>query len=64
MTIEEEELILLQRIIMDGDKDEALSFLKKSVFDKIWHSQQGKLKSHLNGESNPVGKLENNADNI
>ncbi len=54
LTIEENELIELQRIIIDSDKEEAMRFLKKSVFDKILHSQQGKLKSHLNGENNPT----------
>ena len=53
LTIEENELIELERIVIDGDKEEALSYLKKSVYGKILRSQQGKLKSHLEGESNP-----------
>jgi hypothetical protein len=62
LSIEENELIELQRIIIDSDKEEALRFLKKSVFEKIMHSQQGKLKSHLEGESHPTEKFKNNAD--
>ena len=54
LSLEENELIELERIIIDSDKEEALRFLKKSVYEKILHSQQGKLKSHLDGESNPA----------
>lgn len=64
LSIEENELIELQRIIIDSDKEEALRFLRKSVFDKILHSQQGKLKSHLEGESNTAEKFKNNAAEI
>jgi hypothetical protein len=55
LTIEENELIELHRIIIDSDKEEALQFLKRSIFDKILHSQQGKLKSHFE-ENDTVGK--------
>ena len=54
IALNENELLELERIIIDGDKEEALIFLKKSVYERILHSQQGKLKSHLNGESNPT----------
>ena len=54
LSIEEHELIELQRIIIDSNEKDALRFLKKSIYEKIAHSQQGKLKPHLNGESNPV----------
>ena len=37
----------LERVVIDGDEKGALSFLKKAPYDKITHSQQGKLKSHL-----------------
>ena len=59
LTIEENELIELERIVIDGDKEEALSYLKKSVYVKILRSQQGKLKSHLEGESNPSLRFKN-----
>ena len=45
LSIGESELIELQRIIIDDDQEAALRFLKKSVYEKIMHSQQGKLKS-------------------
>jgi len=41
--LDERELLELERIITDGDEKGALSFLKKAVYDKIIHSQQGKL---------------------
>ncbi|MBE0415369.1 MAG: hypothetical protein IBX36_02345 [Dehalococcoidia bacterium] len=53
VALEEEELVELQRIIIDRDEKEALRFLKKSVYDKVAKSQRGRLKSHLDtrGES-------------
>jgi hypothetical protein len=50
---DEQELMVLERILTDGDEKEALKFLKKIVYDKIVHSQQGRLKSHLD-TSSPV----------
>ena len=43
----------LERIVTDGDEKEALRFVKKAIYDRILHSQQGKLKSHLDA-ANPV----------
>lgn len=47
VSFEEIDLIMLERIITDSDDKEALHFLKKNVYDRISHAQQGKLKSHL-----------------
>ncbi|MDD5094945.1 MAG: hypothetical protein PHV74_11290 [Dehalococcoidia bacterium] len=47
LAFDEEELIELEQIMIDEDEAEALKFLKKSVYDKIARSQQGRLKSHL-----------------
>lgn len=44
---DEEDLMELERIIMDGDEKAALQFVKKSIHERIVHSQQGRLKSHL-----------------
>jgi len=55
VALEEEELVELQRIIIDRDEKEALRFLKRSVYDKVRKSQQGRLKSHLDtGGESPV----------
>ena len=53
IALDEKELLELERIIMDGDEKRAIKFLKKSVYDKILHAQQGRLKSHLD-TANPV----------
>jgi hypothetical protein len=48
----------LERIVTDGDEKEALSFLKKSIYERILHSQQGKLKSHLDAASPVEGFIQ------
>jgi hypothetical protein len=40
IALEEEELLELERIMVDHDESEALDFLKKSVYDKVVDSQQ------------------------
>ena len=40
IALEEEELLELERIMVDRDESEALNFLKKSVYDKVIDSQQ------------------------
>jgi len=57
IALDEKELLELERIITDGDEKEALSFLKKAVYNKIIHSQQGRLKSHLDTGDNPVERF-------
>ncbi|MCK4789391.1 MAG: hypothetical protein KAV87_36955 [Desulfobacteraceae bacterium] len=49
----ERDLMDLERIITDADEKEAFLFLKKCIYDRILHSQQGRLKSHLDS-TNPV----------
>jgi hypothetical protein len=50
---EANELMELERIVTDNDERGALHFLKKCVYDRISHSQHGKLKSHVD-TSKPV----------
>ena len=52
--LDEQEVLTLERIITDLDEKEAIRFLKKSVYEKISHSQQGRLKSHLDSGNNPA----------
>ena len=54
IALDEKELLELERIITDGDEEGALSFLRKCVYDRILHAQQGRLKSHLDTGVNPV----------
>ena len=53
----ENDLLWLERIITDQDEKEALIFLKKSAYDKIAHSQHGRLKSHLDTGGDPVERF-------
>ena len=53
VSFDEKDLIELERTITDADEKEALRFLKKHVYDRIVHAQQGRLKSHLD-TANPV----------
>ena len=53
IAFEATELLDLERIITDLDEKGALQFIKKSIYDKILHAQQGRLKSHLDS-TNPV----------
>ena len=55
--LDEKELLELERIITDTDEKEALSFLRKAVYNKISRSQQGRLKSHLDTGDNPVERF-------
>ena len=43
VSLDERDLMELERIITDTDEKEALKFLKKSVYERIIHSQQGRL---------------------
>ena len=56
VAFDEKDLMELERIMVDLDKDEAMRFLKKCVYDRILHSQQGRLKSHLD-TANPVERF-------
>ena len=54
VAFDESDLLELERIVTDGDEEEALRFLKKSVYDRIVHAQLGRLKSHMDTGTNPV----------
>jgi len=58
LALEPEEVMELERIITDDDKDEALRFLKKSVYKKLLTSQENRLKSHLDGDKDPAGSFD------
>ena len=53
VSLDEEDVMELERIVTDNDEKEALRFVKRSIYDRIAHSQQGSLKSHLDA-ANPV----------
>jgi len=49
VSLDEADLMELEGIILDGEEQAALSFLKKKVYDRLVQEQQGRLKSHLDG---------------
>jgi hypothetical protein len=53
VSFDESDLMELERIITDSDEKEAFRFIKKSIYDRIVHTQRGRLKSHLDA-TNPV----------
>ena len=53
ISFDERDMMEIERIVTDGDEKEALKFIKNSVYNRILHSQQGRLKSHLDA-TNPV----------
>lgn len=57
IALDEEELLELERVMIDKDEKGALSFLKKAVYDKIARSQHCKLQFHLDAGGNPVEKF-------
>ncbi|MFC2062370.1 hypothetical protein ACFLS8_00245 [Chloroflexota bacterium] len=52
VSFEERDMMDLERIITDADEKGAFLF-KKCIYDRILHSQQGRLKSHLDS-TNPI----------
>jgi hypothetical protein len=57
---DEQDVMALERIITDADEKEALRFLKKSVYDRILYSQQGRLKSHIDAANTIEGFIQPN----
>ncbi|MEW5802827.1 MAG: hypothetical protein AB1847_12075 [bacterium] len=57
LTLESQEVMELERIITDEDKEDAYLFLKKCIYRKLHSSQENKLKSHLDGEKDPQGSF-------
>ena len=59
VSLDERDLMLMvmvmemERIVTDGDEEGALKFIKKSIYNRSLHAQQGRLKSHFNA-ANPV----------
>lgn len=60
VSFDESDMMKLERIVTDGDEKEALRFIKNSVYKRILHSQQGRLKSHLDSASPVEGFIQHN----
>lgn len=60
VSFDERDLMALERIVTDSDEKEALQFLKKSIYNRILHGQQGRLKSHLDAAGPVEGFIRHN----
>ena len=54
LTLEPEEVMELERIILDEDPESAFAFLKKNIYRKLTSSDENRLKSHLDGCNDPA----------
>jgi len=59
VALEPRELVELEQIMTDEDRDAAYSFLKERVYKRILSAQHDRLKSHLDGASDPAGGFVN-----
>ena len=57
VALEPQELVELEQIVTDEDRDGAYLFLKERVYKRILSAQGGRLKSHLDGASDPAGSF-------
>ena len=60
ISFDERDMLEIERIVTDGDEKEALKFIKNSVYNRILHSQQGRLKSHLDTANPAEGFIQHN----
>jgi len=59
VALEPHELVELEQIMTDEDREAAYSFLKQRVYKRILSAQHDRLKSHLDGASDPAGGFVN-----
>ena len=59
VALEPQELVELEQIITDHDRDGAYEFLKERVYKRIRSAQRNRLHSHLDGASDPAGGFVN-----
>lgn len=55
--LEPQDLMELERIIIDEDHEGAFLFLKKNIYRKLVSSQDNRLKSHLDGCHDPASSF-------
>ena len=60
VSLDEQDMMELERIVTDSDEKEALRFVKRSIYDRLLHSQQGGLKSHLDTGGDPTQNFSSN----
>ena len=57
--LEPQELVELEQIITDQDRDGAYEFLKERIYKRLRSAQRNRLHSHLDGASDPAGGFVN-----
>ena len=60
ISFDEQDIMELERIVTDSDEKEALRFIKNAVYNRLLHSQQGRLKSHLDTGGDPTQNFSSN----
>jgi hypothetical protein len=55
--LEPQELVELEQIVTDKDRDAAYLFLKERIYKRILSAQGSRLKSHLEGDADPAGSF-------
>jgi hypothetical protein len=59
IAFDEQELMKLERIIIDRDQTEALKFLRRTVYNKIERAQKNILRCHLDISGDPIDGAKN-----
>jgi hypothetical protein len=59
VALEPHELVELEQIMVDEDREAAYLFLKERVYKRIRSAQHSRLHSHLDGTSDPAGSFRN-----
>jgi hypothetical protein len=59
VALEPNELVELEQIMTDEDREAAYLFLKTRVYKRILSAQHDRLHSHLDGASDPAGGFVN-----
>jgi hypothetical protein len=57
VALEPQELVELEQIVTDEDRDGAFLFLKDRIYKRVLSAQHNRLKSHLDGTSDPSGSF-------
>jgi hypothetical protein len=57
VALEPQELVELEQIVTDEDRDGAYLFLKDRIYKRVLSAQRNRLKSHLDGASDPAGSF-------
>jgi len=57
VALEPQEVVEMEQIVTDEDRDGAYRFLKERVYKRVLSAQHNRLKSHLDGASDPAGSF-------